>query len=845
MALNSLGLGIVLSAKDEASRVFDNVRRSFLKLNGASDDFVEKMENNAKRLKVGLALMGAGVAGLGTSLLLANEAGKFEAAMTNLQVISQASAKQMDLFRDAVLNADKSMFGPVESANALRELAQQGFTASEALTMLKPVLDLATASLGELGITDASMVAAQAIKAFGLDAKDTTKIVDEMSKSANISALSFRDLPIGIGVMARGAKALDQTFEESLITLGLVRNTIPTIERASHAATISMERLAGGRHAKMLQALVPVFEKNTGAIRPFLDIINDLVPKLDAMSVKNRKAFLIKSFGAEGLAGVQAIMTQLQNGITTTNGTIVKGADAIAYLREQVAKSQGTASSIAAKQLETLPGQMKLLEADFERLKVVLGGPFAAALKPLVEGFGKLVTFVKNAFEKVPANMQKGIAQFILLASAVTTVVGAFMTGSALMTLFGVTLGSIASAAMAVLTPLLLIAAGIGGVVALVSAFKVSSEQTGHGVVQYFTEMWNKTKLLFQGLMQLFQEGGFSGAVMDEFNKAENSGVKAFAVKVFLWVNRIENFLGGLVDGFKEKIRDLQPIFDRVTDALGMLTESLGLTVGETYENTAAFDSAGASGQSLGSDIASLAGVLGNLLFVSLLVTKSVLDMVGSMQNMGLTVGGSLDIIIGALEILFGILTGDWNTTWKGAFNIAFGLMDGLVGVIFNLAKGVAYLTDSFNKMAGIGFTDNVDQINDTIKAYKRWSAETKAEGLNMAGVPESKPFDMFATHKILGPDGKPVNAQSGITPPTPQNNPGITAANTFIQGGNDGLMFAFGQYAQSQEKKPVVVNVTSLLKLDQVTLAQAFQKITAEAAARGQIPVFSSDIHP
>lgn len=779
------------------------------------------MQANGRQMKVGLAMMGAGIAGLAASFELAGQAGKFEASMTNLQVISGANTEQMDKFRQAVLNADKSMFGPVESADALREMAQQGFTATEAMSMLKPVLDFATASLGELGIADASKLAGQAIKAFGMNASDTTKIVDQMSKSANISALSFRDLPIGIGVMARGAQALDQTFEESLITLGLVRNTIPTIERASHAATISMERLAGGRHAKMLQGLVQVFEKNTGAVRPFLDIINDLTPKLNAMSVKDRKAFLIKGFGAEGLAGVQAIMTQLTKGITKTNGEIVRGADAIKYLREQIAGSGGTAETIAAKQLETLPGQMKLLKADFERLGVVLGGPIAMALKPLVVGLGQFVTFIKNTFEKIPADIQKGIAQFVLFGSALLTVFGALLAGKALLALFGVTLGGIAASIGSLLLPLAGVATAIGGLVLLVQALRVNSEQTGKGVIGFFVDLGQKVALAWRGLMQLFTEGAFSGQVMEDLNKAENSGVKAFAIKVYLWVNRIKNFLTGLVDGFREKVREFEPTFTRLADLLGFVAESFGLIVGPAQENQNAFDAAGASGKSLGDTLATVAAVMSNVLFDGILVAYGALEVFKTgWAGIGPTAMWAATMIWSAVQLVAGVLGGDWNMAWKGAFDFVYGLIGKLLHGIAWVARAITLATDQVNNTLGVWAgrapTTFTKDLDFGVKELDKMLAENKAEGMTMAGISP-------ATFS-------PRSAAPAVPIATVANSPGLAAAGPNATGfGPDGYRLT----AQAPQG-PQTINLNNLIKVDGATLAEHQKRIMLDTLARG-----------
>ncbi|WP_415841929.1 hypothetical protein, partial [Myxococcus xanthus] len=44
---------------------------------------------------------------------------------------------------------------------------------------------------------------------------------------------SANELPLALGTAARGAQALNQSLPETLIALGLVKNVVPGVERAS------------------------------------------------------------------------------------------------------------------------------------------------------------------------------------------------------------------------------------------------------------------------------------------------------------------------------------------------------------------------------------------------------------------------------------------------------------------------------------------------------------------------------------------------------------------------------------------------------------------------------------
>ena len=65
-----------------------------------------------------------------------------------------------------------------------------------------------------------------------------------------------------------------------------------------------------------------------------------------------------------------------------------------------------------------------------------------------------------------------------------------------------------------------------------------------------------RVRLFFNGLKQLFEQGGFSGAVREELNRAENQGLKRFLISVWQVVYRIQQIWEGFKDGFTRTIED-------------------------------------------------------------------------------------------------------------------------------------------------------------------------------------------------------------------------------------------------------------------------------------------------
>ena len=609
MALNNLGLGFVFTARDLASGAISNLERNFTSLDRRVGLGTENIQSAFQQLGVGLAVFTAGAATVGAAFSLANAAGRFEQSIAAVAAVSGATAVELEQLRGAAIDAGiATQFSPTEATMGLRELAQAGFNAQESMQLLIPVLDLAAGSLGELSPQQAAGLASQAMKAFGISTDQASISVDRMLQAVNVFALNASELPMALGTASRGAQALHQSLSETLIALGLVKNVIPGVERASTATAVAMERLADPQVQQRLRGIGVAVVDSQGGFRAFLDVLGDMAPALDRMSESQRSAFLLQAFGREALGGVNAILTQVTSGIRTNTGETVRGAQAIAYLRDQFENAGGTAARFREQMLNTFEGQKRLLAGSLETLAIVAGEPFAQVFRPLVTIVVDVVNAVLGVFRQLPAPVKRAFAAFVVGAGAVIAMVGAVIAAKAGIALLiiglkaaGITLGGL----LATILPAVL----IFGVLALaVAGFVVAFRNNVGGIADFFQGVGARISLAFRGLTQLFDQGGFSGAVRDELNRAENQGLKDFLINVFLWVNRIRNFFAGIATGFSAGIEAARPTIDAFLNALRRLGTALGFLSERDDAGTASsrFREFGLTGERVGRVLATV-----------------------------------------------------------------------------------------------------------------------------------------------------------------------------------------------------------------------------------------------
>ncbi len=609
MALNNLGLGFVFTARDLASGAISNLERNFMSLDRRVGLGTDSIQSSFQQLGVGLAVFTAGAATVGAAFSLANAAGRFEQSIAAVAAVSGATTQELEQLRNAAIDAGiATQYSPTEATMGLRELAQAGFNAQESMQLLIPVLDLAAGSLGELTPQQAAGLAAQSMKAFGLSTDQASISVDRMLQAVNVFALNASELPLALGTASRGAQALHQSLSETLIALGLVKNVIPGVERASTAVAVSMERMADPQVQAHLRGIGVAVADSQGRFRSFLDILGDMAPQLDRMSEAQRSAFLLSTFGREALGGVNAILTQVTTGVRTNTGETLRGAQAIGYLRDQFENAGGTAARFREQMLNTFEGQKRLLHGSLETLAIVAGEPFAQVFRPLVTIIVDVVNAVLGVFRQLPAPVKRAFAAFVVGAGAVVALMGAIIAAKAGLALLviglkaaGITLGGL----LATLLPAIL----IFGVLALaIAGFVVAFRNNVGGIADFFQGVGARISLAFRGLVQLFDQGGFSGAVREELNRAENRGLKDFLINVFLWVNRIRNFFAGIATGFSAGIEAARPTIEAFLNALRRLGTTLGFLSERDDAGTASskFREFGLTGERVGRVLATV-----------------------------------------------------------------------------------------------------------------------------------------------------------------------------------------------------------------------------------------------
>ena len=163
-------------------------------------------------------------------------------------------------------------------------------------------------------------------------------------------------------------------------------------------------------------------------------------------------------------------------------------------------------------------------------------------------------------------------------------------------------------AAIAILMlPVIAAMAALAGVALLVR----QAWEENLGGLRDWVEGWtNRISLAWRALVALFTEGGLSGELREEFNRAENSGVREFVGQIFDFGHRVQEFFNGFVTGFRTVWKQTAPLWAEFRVALQQLFVEVGRLFGEgpgsivTGVNNMDPNSVNGMGQSFGTQLA-------------------------------------------------------------------------------------------------------------------------------------------------------------------------------------------------------------------------------------------------
>jgi len=329
---------------------------------------VKNLGTSFKALAVGGGV--AAVAGLGSLFVMATQKGaEFAQALSGLESVLGASDAEMNQLSNSAKELGAStQFTSKQVVELQTEFAKLGFSTKEILASTKATLDLA-ASL-DVGLGEAAMIAGSTLRAFGLEAEETQRVVDVMASSTSKSALDYDALRESLKLVAPTSRALNVDIEETTALL----------------ATLADNGLKGS-------------VAGTGLSKTFIELNKKGIPLNEALErVKNSSNSLNEAIDLVGVVGSKSLLTLANN------------APKIDTLTKSFRNSQGAAQRLAETRLDNLAGDTTKLGSAWEGFLLSIEdgeGLFNSIARGIVQATTNLLGFITPSQELADTYFQQ------------------------------------------------------------------------------------------------------------------------------------------------------------------------------------------------------------------------------------------------------------------------------------------------------------------------------------------------------------------------------------------------------------------------------------------------------
>lgn len=478
----------------DLSRAAARADRQFGRINRSA----ESMQKVGKKMTMGLTvpLIAVGATAIKT-------AAEFDKSLSGVEAVTGATAKELQGLEEAARSAAKgTSFTATQASDALMELGKTGFSATEAIDGLPPVLQLATA--GQLEMARAADISSTIMNTMGLEAKDLNKVTDALAKGATSSATNVNQMGFAFARSAAASKAAGLSVNEATEAVALMaeagfRGTAAGTGLNKILGALNTE---GSKGADLFKKYGVELRRSDGSLRRLSDI------SLDAKKAGVEYNDVIEAFGLNHGPKFAAML-----GLTDKKLKSVQAA---------MEDTEGAGAEMAATMEDNLQGAFKRLQSAWEELMLTLTRDTGISdfLKEFVDGLAKAIVRVADFAREHPKITAVGLAFLGVVATVGPLLVAlGFVIGQLrnLTIIAGVAQLVMQRLSFAFLTnPIFLVVAGLVALAgALVIAYK-NSETFRKIVDKAFSRIkaaFNEVVEIARRVKEAFGKGGLSAAV--------------------------------------------------------------------------------------------------------------------------------------------------------------------------------------------------------------------------------------------------------------------------------------------------------------------------------------------
>ena len=259
------------NAKKYGQQLLDNINKSAEALNTIGKQFEATFGAMFKSISAGATAVAGAISFITKNAL--NIGGGFEAQMTNVKIISGATAEELEKLTAKAREMGAALpISAKDAAQAMELLAQRGTKAKDILVTVADVSALAISQ--NVDMASAADLLGSTMTNFGIALDDASKVTDIFNNACNQSALSMAKIINAMKYVGPSAGAVKMQLTEAVSALEVLTNAGLTGEMAGAGLALVLNKLAGQSHVMGVEV-----NNLDGSMRSLKDIFSELQKK--------------------------------------------------------------------------------------------------------------------------------------------------------------------------------------------------------------------------------------------------------------------------------------------------------------------------------------------------------------------------------------------------------------------------------------------------------------------------------------------------------------------------------------------------------------------------------------
>ncbi len=269
--------------------------------------------------------------GLAAPLALATKVfAGFDDQMKAVQAVSGATGREFERLTEQAKELGRTTsYTAAEVGSAMLNLARAGFKPAEIEAATPAMLDLARATGTDLA--QSADIAAGTLRAFNLEADQTTRVADVLVATANNSAQTLEDLGEAMKYAAPVAQEYGLSVEQTAKALGVMANMQIKGSMAGTSLRQMMLRLADPSVQATLKGLGIEATDAQSNLRPIGDLMAEIGQAIAQMPSGERLRLMQEMFDMRAMSGALKLartdFPQLSKAIDEAGGTAARTAE--------------------------------------------------------------------------------------------------------------------------------------------------------------------------------------------------------------------------------------------------------------------------------------------------------------------------------------------------------------------------------------------------------------------------------------------------------------------------------------------------------------------------------------